>query len=453
MKEQSMIRDLTVDSVPRQLIRFALPFVASNLLQALYNIVDMSVVGQYVGSTGLSAVSVGGDILQLLTMLCMGFTSAGQIMIAQYVGAGRRKEIQYTIGTMFSTITLIALVFSFSGILFAGPVLGLLNTPPEAWEQALKYSITCYCGLVFVYGYNTVSAVLRGMGDSKQPFLFISAAAGMNLILDLFFVVKFRMGAMGAALATVIAQGFSFVGSMIYLYIRRESFGFDFKPRSFAIRKEQVIPLFKLGGPMALQHGAIMISVIFVNSHINAYGLVVSAVNGIGSKLRNFVAIITNSISNASSSMVGQNLGAKKHDRVRQVVRTGLTINLVYTTALCTVLLLLPEPVFGIFSRDPDVLGWAPIYMWVATVSFYASATMGPFNSVINGLGYASLSLLIGLTDGVLARITLSLIFGHIFGIEGFWFGNVSAGFVTTIMAGAYYFSGRWRTRKLLVKE
>ena len=250
----------------------------------------MMVIGQFVGSTGLSAVSVGSDILQLLTMLCMGFASAGQIMIAQYVGAGRRQEITYTIGTMFSLITLIALCFSTIGIAFAGPILGLLNTPPEAMGEARAYSVTCYCGLVFIYGYNTVSAILRGMGDSKRPFLFISIAALINVVLDLLFVAGFGMGAMGAALATVIGQAVSFFSSLIYLYRRRESFGFDFQPRSFAIRKDQAIPLVKLGGPMALQHGVIMISVIFVNSHANAYGLIVSAVNGVGGKLRNSTA-------------------------------------------------------------------------------------------------------------------------------------------------------------------
>lgn len=448
----TMINDLTVGSVPKQLIRFALPFAASNLLQALYNIVDMMVIGQFVGSTGLSAVSVGSDILTLLTMLCMGCSSAGQIMIAQYVGAGRRKEISYTIGTMFSMITLIALSFSVIGIAFATPILGLLNTPVEALNEAWAYSVTCYCGLVFVYGYNTVSAILRGMGDSKRPFVFISVAAMTNVVLDLIFVAGFRLGAMGAALATVIAQGVSFWGSLIYLFRRRESFGFDFRPRSFAIRRDQAVLLLKLGGPMALQHGAIMVSVIFVNSHINAYGLIVSAVNGVGSKLRNFIAIVTNSISNASSSMIGQNLGAQKHNRVCAVVRTGLTVNLIYTTLLCIILVAFPERVFGLFTRDPEVLSWAPAYAWVAVVSFYASAMMGPFNSVINGLGYAALSLVIGLMDGVVARISLSLIFGNLFGIQGFWYGNAAAGFVTVIMAAIYYFSGRWKSRKLLVK-
>ena len=449
---KSMINDLTVGSVPKKLIRFALPFAASNLLQALYNIVDMMVIGQFVGSTGLSAVSVGSDILTMLTMLCMGFSSAGQIMIAQYVGAGRRQEISYTIGTMFSMITIIALCFCAIGIGFSDPILRLLNTPAEAFQEARAYSITCYCGLVFIYGYNTVSAILRGMGDSKRPFVFISIAALTNVVLDLLFVVGFHLGAMGAALATVIAQGVSFGSSLVYLFHRRDSFGFDFKTGSFKIRRDQAAAMLKLGGPLALQHGAIMFSVIFVNAKVNAYGLIISAVNGVGNKFRSFVAIVTNSISAASSSMVGQNLGAKKHDRVKKVVHTGLAVNLIYTTILCIIMAVFPEKVFGLFTKDPEVLAWAPVYAGVTIVSFYASAMMGPFNCIITGLGYATLSLIIGLMDGVVARISLSLIFGSLFGIEGFWYGNAAAGFVTVIMAAIYYYSGRWKTRKLLVK-
>ena len=452
LNEKTMIRDLTQGSVARNLIMFSIPFVLSNLLQTLYSLVDMVVVGQFVGSVGLSAVSIGGDVLQLMTMLCMGFATAGQIMISQYVGSGEREKIPRTIGTMFTLLLSASIVISVICGFCSNGILNLLNTPEEALEQATAYSVTCYVGLFFIFGYNIVSAILRGMGDGKRPLLFVAIATITNLILDLVFVAGLGLEAFGAALATVVAQAISFIISIIYLYHKRESFGFDFRLRSFAVRKEQAIPLCKLGFPMALQYAAIMLSNMFVNAKINDYGLTISAVNGVGNKLRSLTTVVVQSVGTASSTMCGQNLGAKKFDRVSKIVHIDLLINVVYIALLCAVMLLFPTQVFGLFTSDAEVLAWAPQYMPVMVVTFIGSALMTPYNSLINGLGYASLSMVIGLLDGVVARVGLSLLLGSIWGIMGYWYGNALAGFVTVILAAAYYYSGRWRTRKLLVE-
>ena len=452
MQEKTMIRDLTQGSVTRELILFSVPFILSNLLQTIYNIVDMVVIGQFVGAAGLSAVSVGTDLLHLMTMFCAGFATAGQIIISQYVGSGDRESISRTVGSMFTLILSAAVVLSVICCIFADPILRAVNTPAEAWDQAKSYSITCFVGLVFVFGYNIVSAILRGMGDGNRPLLFIAIASIVNLVLDLLFVAVFHLQAFGAALATILAQGISFAVSLVYLYRRREAFGFDFRPSSFRVQKEQALKLCRMGFPLAIQYAAIMISVIFVNAFINSYGVAVSATNGVGNKLRNLANIVMMSISTAAATMCGQNLGAKKFDRVKRIVWVSFAINVGYTMILRTVLLLFPEQIFRLFTSDGDVLAWAARYMPVAVVAFFASAMMMPFNAVINGLGYASLSLIIGLLDSVVARIALALILGGRFGILGYWYGNSLAGFVTVILAMAYFFSGRWKTRKLLVE-
>lgn len=452
MKESTMIRDLTQGSVAKELIVFSIPFVLSNLLQTLYSLVDMVIIGQFVGSAGLSAVSIGGDVLTMLTFLCMGFATAGQVMISQYVGSGDRESISSTIGTMFTLILGSSLVLSVIFCCAATPLLQALNTPDESWDQAMAYSLTCFVGMFFVFGYNTVSAILRGMGDGKRPMVFVAVAAVLNLILDLLFVAVFNMAAFGAALATVVSQAVSFIISVVYLYRRKDSFGFDFKLRSFAIRKAQLIPLCKLGFPMALQYSAILVSVMFVNAKINAYGVTISAVNGVGNKLRSLSTLVVQSVGTAASTMLGQNLGAKKHDRVSKIVHISLALNVAYVALLSLVLLVFPTQVFRLFTSDADVLSWAAAFMPVMVVTFLGSALMTPYNSLINGLGYASLSMVIGLLDGVVARISLSLALGAAFGVMGYWYGNAVAGFVTVILAAAYYYSGRWRTRKLLVE-
>ena len=453
MSQKTMINDLTQGSVTRQLIYFSIPFVLSNLLQTIYNIVDMIIIGQFVGSVGLSAVSIGADLIQLMTMLCAGFATAGQIIISQYVGAGDRDNISKTIGSMFTLMLSAAIVLSVICCACAGPLLRLENTPDEAWHEAMMYTVTCYIGMFFIFGYNIVSAILRGMGDGKRPLVFIAIASVVNLILDLVFVAGMGLSAFGAALATVLAQGVSFIVSLVYLYRRREAFGFDFKPASFRPHRVQAVQLCKMGAPLALQYGAIMISVIIVNAYVNAYGVVVSAVNGVGGKLRNVCSIVIMSLSTAASTMCGQNFGAKRYDRVRSIVYISLSINIVYIILLSALILIFPEAFFKAFTSDPDVIAMAATYMPVAVVTFIASATMCPYNSVINGLGYAKLSMIIGLLDSIVARILLAVIMGHFMGLTGYWYGNALAGFVTTILAAAYFYSGRWKTRKLLVEE
>ncbi len=209
---KTMARDLTQGSVTKLLLTFAFPLLCSNLLQTVYNMVDMVVVGHFVGKTGLSAVSIGGDVLGLLTFLVMGFSNAGQVILSQYIGAGRHDRVKGTIGTMFTLTFGMALVLSVACGLFLDRFLILMNTPEECLQYAWDYSFICILGLVFIYGYNLVSAILRGMGDSKHPLMFIAVATVVNLVLDLAFVAGLGMGPGGAALATVIARGSALSG-------------------------------------------------------------------------------------------------------------------------------------------------------------------------------------------------------------------------------------------------
>ena len=195
--EETMIKDLTTGSVGKELLRFSFPFMLSNALQTVYNLVDMVVVGQFVGASGLSAVSIGGQIVWLLSCLAIGYSSGGQIFISQLVGARDHAGIRRTIGTLFTVIAAFSILFTILGIAFHRPLLELLNTPPESMEQARDYVVICSAGMFFVYGYNTVSAVLRGMGDSTRPFLFIAIAALLNVVLDLIFVGPLGMASSG----------------------------------------------------------------------------------------------------------------------------------------------------------------------------------------------------------------------------------------------------------------
>ena len=447
-QKKTMVRDLTEGNILKLLLSFALPLFASNALQAVYNIVDLLVVGQYIGGKGMSAVSTGGDVLHLVTFIAMGFSSAGQVLIARDVGAGRMDRVKKSIGNLFSFLMLASVIISAAGLVLRGNILQWLNTPAEAYDYTMDYVLTCIFGLVFIYGYNVVSAILRGMGDSKRPFLFIGIAAVLNMILDVVFVCFLDMAVFGAALATVIGQGLSFVLSIIYLYKHRESFGFDFKPASFAFDKEALGRLVALGIPMSIQSVAVNFSKTVLTAWINVEGVTASALAGIYNKTGTMAGIVSNSFTTAGSSMVGQNLGAGKTERVPKILKNILFITVGMFTLCSLALLMWSEGIFRFFTKDAEVLAKAGILVLPIILNFYGSATRSEAFALINGSGNTKLNLCVALIDGMISRIGLSalLYFSFSMGALGCWYGDALAGFMPFVIGGIYFLSGKWKT-------
>ena len=449
-RQATMVKDMTEGKVVPLLLRFAFPLFVSNALQAVYNVVDMVVVGNYIGKAGMSAVSIGGDLLHLLTFVAMGFCSAGQVIIARAVGEKRPEDIRKTIGTMFTFLLSVSAAIAVICYLLRASLLSWLNTPAAARAYAMDYLVTCVCGLVFIYGYNIVSAILRGMGDSKRPFLFIAVAAILNMILDVLFVKYLHMEVFGAALATVIGQGVSFLASLVYLYRRRESFGFDFRPASFRIDGPTFRRLLALGIPMAIQSAAINLSKILLMSWINLFDVTYSALAGIFNKLNTMCGVISQSFTTAGSTMVGQNLGGRKYKRVNETLLTILLIGMGFAALFTAVMLLWPEGVYGMFTPDPDVLSVAAVLTLPVILNFFGAGTRSVAFSLINGSGRAKLNLAVAIIDGMISRIGLAALFGFALHWDcfGFWMGDALAGFMPLLIGGVFYLSGRWRSRE-----
>ena len=446
MARKELISDLTTGSVPRTLIRFSLPLFLSGLLQMVYNMVDMVVVGRFVGTQGLSAVSIGGEVMQLITFVAMGLSNAGQILLSRYVGEQRRDRIGEMVATLFTLLMGLAVFITVVFLFGYRGVLAWLNTPEEIFEYTRQYAVTCVWGIVFIYGYNLVSAILRGMGDSRHPFMFIALASVINVILDV-VLVGLGMGPLGAALATVIGQAVAFLFALSLLYRNREEIGFDFRPSSFRLHRTVIGPLLKLGIPMVIQSAAVNFSMLFVNSYINTYGTVAVAVTGVARKLESMIGVVSQSISSAGGAMVSQALGARKTERVPRVVLHALWIVAVPATVFALVTAVRPDWLFGMFSQDPAVLDMALTYIPVAMVQ-YLGATLRPASfALINGSGNSRLNLMVALLDGILCRIGLSLLLGVTLGmgIRGFWYGNALSGLVPFLIGGGYLLSGRWK--------
>ncbi|NLO85255.1 MAG: MATE family efflux transporter [Clostridiales bacterium] len=452
IKKKSMVTDFTQGNVPKQLVNFAFPLLLSSLLQVVYNMVDMIIVGQAMGKVGISAVSVGGDITGFLTFFIMGYTGAGQVIISQYIGKNQRDRVGVCISTMFSFIALCAVVVSIVCLLLREPLLSLMNTPAEAWSETLAYTGVSITGLIFICGYNAVSAVLRGMGDSKHPFIFIAVASVLNILLDLLFVIQLGMGAMGAALATVISQAVSFISCVIFLYQNRKRFDFHIKPKDFfRWDKAMLIKLSKLGVPMAIKSASIQFSKLFVNSWINSYGVVVSAFSGIANKVSNICNIVSNSTGTAGSSMIGQNIGAEKYERVSKIMRTVFCITLGIAVILSIAIIAFPKHIFGIFTDEAEVLDLALEFLPIAVMSFMSSAGRSTMNALINGSGNYRINLITAILDGFVLRIGLSVLFGLVLNMRymGFWLGDVFASFTPIWIGILFYYSGKWKHSKI----
>ena len=268
MGKKSLSKDFTQGNIARQLFFFAIPFMASNALQVLYSTIDMIIVGEFVGTPGLSAVSQSSQIINFATMVCLGFSNAGQVLLAQALGAKKRKEMNDIIGTLFTSISVVALIFTCVMLFAQTWILNIMKIPEESYQMARDYLVICAVGLIFTAGYNMVSAVLRGMGDAKRPFLFIGIAFVVNLVLDILFTGVLGWGVAGAAWATIIGQAVSFIFSLFYLYRKKELFGFDFKIKSLAPKGKYVKMIAELGTPMAIQSGCINLSMLVVNAVI-----------------------------------------------------------------------------------------------------------------------------------------------------------------------------------------
>ena len=444
--------DLTEGPVTKTLVLFSVPFMLATLLQTLYATVDTVVIGQYMGSAGLSGVSVGSQLMQLIYMMVIGFTTAGQVLIAQAHGAENAEKVDHSIGCLFWYTVWISLLMGGVCVLLAEPLLGLLNTPPEAWSHAKDYIVICGVGMLFTGLYNMFAAILRGMGDSRHPLVFVAIASAINLVLDLLFIAVLGWGVAGAAWATIIGQAVSVVFCFVYLTRHAAELGFRFSLRGLRFHRRVGAEMVKLGIPMMVQSAAIQFSMLFVNSMINVLGVDISAAFGVTNKIRNIPNILTQGLSTGSVSMIAQNLGAGKQDRVKKCMNAGIALCVGICAAFGLFYALFPELNFRMFTQDEAVLAWAPLCISAILVDLPIRSVMPSCNALINAQGFVAFSLCTAFLDAFAGRVFLTWLLGIRlgYGAAGFLYGFSLATWLTGVPVLIYYVSGWWKKRKLL---
>ena len=443
------MKDLTQGSEGKLIFNFALPMLIGNVFQQLYNTVDSIIVGNTIGKEALAAVGASFPIIFLLVSLIMGVTMGATILIAQFFGARQMDEVKRTIDTTYLFVFFAALGATALGLATSGPILRLLKTPAEIFPLAKEYLDIIFAGIIVMFGYNTISAVLRGLGDSLTPLYFLIIATVVNILLDLLFIKVFHWGVAGAAWATVIAQGVSFLLGLIYLHKTHELFVFNLKKISFDRRL--FLAGLKIGLPSGIQQMLVASGMMALTRIVNGFGTNAVAAYTAAGRIDSFASMPAMNLSVALSSFVGQNLGANKPERVKKGYLATLGMaTLISLTITLTVIFFGPQLV-AIFNQDPDVIAIGSNYLVIVGSFYIIFSTMFVTNGVLRGAGDTLIPMFFTVCSLWLIRVPLSAFLAQRMGANGIWWGIPIAWTVGALLSVSYYRSGRWK-RKVVVK-
>ena len=396
--------NLTQGSVPKVLLQFAVPFLIANVLQALYGGADLFVVGQYDDSASVAAVAIGSQVMQTITGIILGITTGTTVLIAIATGAKDNRQVASTIGSSVWLFSIVGVLLTFIMILLHGRIAELMHTPPEAMADTKSYILVCSIGILFIVGYNVVCGILRGLGDSKTPLYFVALACVINIILDFILVGYYHLGATGAAIATITAQGVSFVTAFWFLH--RKGFHFEFTKRDIRLNRNISRRVLVLGAPIALQDALINVSFLIITVIVNQMGVIASASLGVVEKIIVFAMLPPMAISSAVATMTAQNYGAGLIQRMNKCLASGIGIALVFGVLVCVYSQFLPETLTSFFTKDPAVVSMAADCIIVSFVFC--------INSYFSGQGNSLFPMIHSLIATFLFRIPLSYWFSRI---------------------------------------
>ncbi len=437
--------NLSQGNLTKNIIRFSLPFLISNIVQSLYNVADMLIVGNFCGAAAMSGVNIGGQVTFILTNTVFGLCTGATVLIAQYIGAKKEKKIEATIATLLTMLLMIAVAITIVIFAFKEPILRLIKTPAESFQDANEYLAVTLIGIIFIFAYNALSAILRGMGDSKKPFYYVLIACFTNIGLDFILVAGFKMGAFGAALATVISQALSVVLCVINMV--KNKFYFDFKPRSFRIDKKQAALIFKIGLPSCIQNGVTSLSFLFITTLVNGFGVWASAAAGAAGKFNSFAIMPAIAMSASISTISAQNIGANKWDRAIKTCVIGTTIAMVISLAVFALVQLFPAQIMGLFGKEQEMIGQGVIYMRTFSFDYLIVPFVFCINGLFVGAGHTVFSLVTSLLSSLVLRVPVSYLFGISMGmgLSGVGLGAPAASFGSLLLIIGFLISGKWR--------
>ena len=440
--------DMTQGSIMPKLLRFALPVLLGMLCQRIYNFADVYIVGKYLGDEALASVSIAGTSMYLLMSVMMGITTGVSVVMSQYYGAGQTDKVSDTFITSIYVAVLSVIVITIAGVLGAEPLLLLLQTSEELIEDAKIYLLIIFIGSFGTMLYNWISSVLRSLGNSVVPVVFLVISSVLNIVLDIAFVAWIPMGVAGAAIATVLSQVISGVLCLLYAWKILPFLRPALKKMDPEIAKLILI----YGVPTGLQMGIISISGMALQSVINTYETALVVAYGVCLKVEGLGWQIADAIGTSLGTFVGQNIGAGKIDRVKRGVNCAYLMNLLCYGIFCPIVILYSESIMRAFTADPASIRYGVEYMGIFTGFFFFGGFLGLYHNVLRSAGDVKVTILMGLSE-VITRIGFSFLFNGWFGYYGLWWVSPITWCCATMVGGIRYYSGTWQNKARIQKK
>lgn len=446
------VKDMTEGNETRLLISFSIPMVIGNVFQQFYNMVDSIIVGNFVGANALAAVGATGSLNFLFFSLCGGMSMGVGILISQYFGARNEENVRKTIANSIYIITAMSILMSVLGIAFSKTILQLLNTPPAILDDSAAYMrITC-AGILAIGGYNGISAILRALGDSRTPLIFLIVASLLNVVLDLLFVIQFGLGVRGVGYATIIAQAISAIGSIIFALVKNPYF--RIKKEHLKFNPQIASTCMKLGLPIAAQSSLIAVSCVALQSVVNQFGAGVVAAFTATSRIEQLVQQPYNSLGAAVSTFTGQNMGANRLDRVKRGFRKSVIMVVIFSVAMLLLIYTNNRAIISLFVKEESVIAIGAKAIRITSLMFIPLGLIYVTRGLLNGAGDAFYSVINGAVE-IIGRIGFSnaLILIPTIGQWGVWWATGLTWVIVAVASLIRYRQGIWKTKAVSKRQ
>ena len=441
--------NMTTGSPVKHILIFSVPLLLGNIFQQFYNLADSIIVGKFINADALAAIGVTSSITFLFFAICNGFASGGGILVSQSFGRGDTKEVKNYIANTGYIMIILPFVVGVLAFFLANPILRILDTPEDIFEDALLYIRLMCIGLLFVSVYNYVSSILRALGNSKTPLYFLIFSCVLNVLLDLLFVCVFKQGVFGAGIATLISQLASVILCLFYAFRFNEYFRFCTKDLQF--NRTVFIQTIKLGVPLSLQFSLIAISCMALQRVVNAYGAVAVAAFTATSRIEQIIHQPYQTLSAALSTFCGQNYGAKKNDRVLNGYRKTVLMMLIFTIVMVPLIQIFAEEISAIFVDEVEVINMSAKALRITSYFYVFLGMIYVVRGILNGLGDTFFALFNGIVE-VIGRFTVPFILTAIplFGLWGIWWSVGIVWFVSGFTAWIRYLYKKNQLIKLI---
>ncbi len=443
--------DMTEGSPVKKIAAFAFPMLLGNIAQQLYNTVDSIVVGRYVGDNALAAVGNAGPIFNLLLVLFVGVSTGATILVSQYVGARDREGLSKSIGASILLTIVTSLFIMILGPLITRPILRLLNTPESIMDWCASYLTIMFLGLMGLSFYNMLTGILRGLGDSLSALLYLLIATGLNIVLDIVFVRYFHMEVAGVALATIIAQFVSAV--LCFIKLSKMQQYFDLKLKYFRFSKKYTLDIVKLGLPSGLSQAIFSVAMVVVQRLTNSFGETIIAANVIVMRIDGFAMMPNFSFSGAMTTYAGQNLGARKLDRIEKGTRQGMLLTTGVATVLVAIIVLFGRHLMGIFTETEELVTISNRFMRILAVGYILMGFSQVYQGVMRGVGDTMTPMWISLLTTVVIRVPLAYLLAFLTKSAEYPNGRfeilpislLAAWVIGAILSFVFYKAGKWK--------